>query len=108
MRYAAGARPPNVTCNKQNCMRILIYTFQLLTLAILIVLSPAVWSQQNSTYKMDLVRSVQFTSDHQNHLLAILKVTPTVKDFKMILSMRVTYEIGQGTKTIDLQRQKKK
>ncbi|MEI7978109.1 MAG: hypothetical protein WCI53_04630 [Bacteroidota bacterium] len=60
-------------------------------------------AQQNSTYNIDFVKSVQYTSDSINHILAILKVTPTVKDFKMILSMRVTYEIGQGEKVVNLQ-----
>ncbi len=82
--------------------------FSVLSL-ILSLTSPAVMSsQQTPTYKIDFVRSAQFTSGDQNHILVILAVTPTVKNFKMILSMRVTYEIGQGTKVIDVLKQKEK
>jgi hypothetical protein len=74
-----------------------------LTFVTLILLTRVTSAQQNSTYNIDFVKSVQYTSDSINHILAILKVTPTVKDFKMILSMRVTYEIGQGEKVVNLQ-----
>ena len=91
---------------RHNTMRQLKNTFRLLTLATFIAFPTASWSQQPSTYNLDLVRSVQFTSDNQNHILTILQVTPKIKDFKMVLSMKVTYEIGQGKKVIDLQKQK--
>lgn len=86
-------------------MRQLIYIRFGLTFVILILLTRVIFAQQNSTYNIDFVKSVQYTSDSLNHILAILKVTPTVKDFKMILSMRVTYEIGQGDKVVNLQKQ---
>jgi hypothetical protein len=55
---------------------------------------------------MDFVRAVQHASGNQNDILVFLKVTPTVKDFKLIMSMKITYEMGQGTKIIDIQKQK--
>lgn len=64
------------------------------------------WSQQSSSYNMELVRAVQFNSEGQNHILTIFKVIPAIKDFKLIMSMRVTYEIGQGAKVVNVQKQK--
>ena len=91
---------------RHSKMKQLKNTFRILALVTFIALPAVIWSQEPLTYKMDLVRAVQFTSENQHHILTILKVTPTVKDFKMIMSMRVTYEIGQGSKVIDVQKQK--
>jgi len=55
---------------------------------------------------MDFVRAVQFNSGERNHILTIFKVTPTIKRFKLILSMKVTYEIGREENVVDVQKQK--
>ena len=65
-----------------------------------------IFAQLEPTYKMEFVKSVQIQSPDKNNILAFFKVTPLIKDFKFVLSMRVTYEIGQGAKTINVQKQK--
>jgi hypothetical protein len=54
---------------------------------------------------MEFIRAVQFNSDEHNHILTIFKVTPTIKKFKLILSMKVTYEIAQKEISVDVQKQ---
>lgn len=63
-------------------------------------------SAQVSTYNLEFIRALQTTTSNANHILAIFKVTPTVPDFKLVLSMRVIYGIGQGEKTVNIQKQK--
>ncbi len=77
-----------------------------LTFVTLILLTTVISAQQNATYNIDIVKSVQYASENQNHILAILKVAPTVQDFKLILSMRVTYDIGHGTHVVNLLKQR--
>ncbi|MCX6246623.1 MAG: hypothetical protein NTW10_02715 [Bacteroidetes bacterium] len=60
------------------------------------------FAQKKASYNMDFLRAVQFKTGERNHILTIFKVTPTIKKFKLILSMKVTYEIGQQEKVEDV------
>lgn len=64
------------------------------------------FAQEKSSYDMKFVHAMQFDKHDDNHILTVFEVTPTVNDFKLILSMRVIYEIGQGEKIVDVQKQK--
>jgi hypothetical protein len=76
----------------------------LLLFAIALFLPKWQWAQGTS-YKMDFVNAAQIR-DKKNHIIAVFKVSPLIQDFKLIMSMRVTYEIGKGEKTINVQKQK--
>jgi hypothetical protein len=77
-----------------------IFLFSLL----LSMLIPATVSAQDpSTYKMDLVRAAWVGSEHP-YMVVVFKITPTVPDFKLVLSMRLTYDIGDGEKILDIQK----
>ncbi|PBQ30635.1 hypothetical protein CNR22_02220 [Sphingobacteriaceae bacterium] len=100
----------NLTLNVNNIkinfthMRSTLF-FKLTLFLNLLCFSITCSSQKDSSYSMELIRAVQFNSGGQHRILTFLKVTPTVPDFKLILSMKLSYEVGQGMKVIDLQKQ---
>ncbi len=55
---------------------------------------------------MEFVRAMQLMSEGSNHILTVFKVTPTIRRFRLIMSIRVTYEIGHGEKVVDVMKQK--
>lgn len=68
------------------------------------VMFPEAMSAQDSpSYKMEFVRSAMVRAGDQSMLVAVLKVTPTVPDFKLVLSMRLGYDIGDGERSLDVQ-----
>lgn len=78
----------------------------IILIGIFLLVSETNFGEKKSSYKMEFIRAVQFNTDVHNHILAIFKVTPTIKRFKFILSMKVTYGIGQGEIIVDVQKQK--
>lgn len=64
-----------------------------------------IFARKKTSYNMEFVHSVQLKSENRNHILVVFKVIPTIKKFKLILSMKVAYEIGQGEQVIDIQKQ---
>jgi len=56
---------------------------------------------------MEFVRSAQFSTEKGNQIITVFKVTPTIKDFKLILSMKITFDIGAGEETIIIDEQNK-
>lgn len=51
------------------------------------------FAQEPTTYKMDFVRACSDSSKNGKNILTLFKVTPIVKDFKLVLSMRVFYQL---------------
>ncbi len=64
------------------------------------------FAQEQASYSMDFLRAVQITKEDKNYIIVVFRVTPTIEDFKLIMSMRVFYELGNGEKMIDVQKQK--
>lgn len=60
-------------------------------------------AQESSTYKLEFVRAAVVPAGEQSMLVAVLKVTPIIPDFKLVLSMRLSYDIGDGERSMDLQ-----
>lgn len=64
---------------------------------------PAV-GQAPSTYKMEFVRAGQVKLAEHGLVTVILKVTPLTDDFKLVLSMRVGYDMGNGAAEVDVEK----
>ena len=79
------------------CLRILLG----LTLSTVFLPSSTVVAQDTPTYKMDLVRAAWVGSEHP-YMVVVFKITPTVPDFKLVLSMKFAYDIGDGEKVLDV------
>jgi hypothetical protein len=77
----------------------------LLLLVGLTILSKYCIGQQSSSYKMDFVRACIDSSNGKKVITAVFSVRPTVKKFKLILSMKVTYAIQNGKDTINVLKQ---
>jgi len=63
------------------------------------------YAQESSTYKMKFVRACQDSSDKGNYIMAVFSVLPTIKDFKLILSMKVTYALGHEKENVRVLKQ---
>ena len=85
--------------------RMLFTTF--IFIGIMLFIPKKLFAQHGPSYNMEFVRAIQFKSEDRNHILVVFKVIPTIKKFKLILSMKVTYEIGQGEKSVNVQKQTK-
>lgn len=60
--------------------------------------------QAPSTYKMEFVCAGQVKLAEHSLVTAILKVTPLTDDFKLVLSMRVGYDMGNGAAEVDVEK----
>jgi hypothetical protein len=72
----------------------------ILMVGMIAVLPMRNFAQESSTYKMKFVRACQDSSDKGNYIMAVFSVLPTIKDFKLILSMRVTYALGHEKENV--------
>jgi hypothetical protein len=61
-----------------------------------------VLGQEQSSYKMTLVKVID--EEKENAVKVILKVLPTIEDFKLIVSGRVEYSFGRKTIKTDIQK----
>ncbi len=61
-------------------------------------------AQAVGSYTMDFVRAAMVKADGQPMLVVVLVVTPLVDDFKLVLSMKLSYDLGDGERSIELQR----
>ena len=71
----------------------------------LTILSKYCIGQNSSSYKMDFVRACVDSSKKNKLITAVFSVRPTVRKFKLILSMKVTYAIQNGKDTINVLKQ---
>ncbi len=62
-------------------------------------------SQKPSSYKMEFVRSCADSTEKGKHIMAVFSVIPNVKKFKLILSMKVTYQLQKGPEIISVLKQ---
>lgn len=60
--------------------------------------------QGKSSYKMDFVRAGWLHSADHDKVMAIFQVTPQTPEFRMVLSMRVAYDIGKGEVLVDMEK----
>lgn len=60
-------------------------------------------AQDSSSYKMEFVRAGWITKEGHNMVVVMMKVTPTSPDFKLVLSMRLFYDFGNGERSMDVQ-----
>ncbi|MBP7450725.1 MAG: hypothetical protein KA817_11870 [Flavobacteriales bacterium] len=68
------------------------------------VITPvAICAQDSSSYKMEFVRAAMVRAGEESMLVAVLKVTPIVPDFKLVLSMKLSYDLGDGERSMDIQ-----
>ena len=58
--------------------------------------------QEESSYKMNLVKVID--NQQLNEAMVILKVSPTIEDFKLIISARVEYSFGRKSIKTDIQK----
>lgn len=65
----------------------------------------AICAQDSSSYTMEPVRAAIVRTGEKSMLVAVLKVTPTVPDFKLVLSMRLGYDMGDGARSVDVQQE---
>ena len=77
----------------------------LLLIVGLTILSKYCIGQNSSSYKMDFVRACIDSSNNKKTITAVFSIRPTVKKFKLILSMKVTYAIQNGKDTINVLKQ---
>lgn len=75
----------------------------LLTLAA-VSATPNIHGQDASTYKMEFVRAGRVNLAESGLVTVILKVTPLIDDFKLVLSMRVGYDMGNGAAEVDVEK----
>lgn len=61
-----------------------------------------VMSQEESSYKMTLVKVID--EEQKNTVMVILKVSPTIENFKLIISGRAEYSFGRKTIKTDIQK----
>lgn len=73
--------------------------------AALLASFPAV-GQAPSTYKMEFVRAGRVDLAGSGMVTVILKVTPLTDDFKLVLSMRIGYDMGNGAAEVDVEKGK--
>ena len=59
-------------------------------------------AQDSSTYKLEFVRAGQVGSQDHPMTVVVFKVTPLVPDFMPVLSMKITYDIGNGEQVVDI------
>ncbi len=72
----------------------------------LVTLIPKIdFAQNPTTYKMDFIRACSDSSKKGRNIMTVFKVTPTIKDFKLILSMRVFYELANGKEILSVIKQ---
>ncbi len=57
-------------------------------------------AQDSTTYKLDFVRAGWFVKDSHNMVVVVLKVTPTSPDFVPVLSFKISYDIGDGERSM--------
>ena len=60
-------------------------------------------AQDSSTYALEFVRAAQVGSATKPMTVVVLKVTPLVPDFKLVMSMRLAYDIGHGGMELEAQ-----
>lgn len=58
--------------------------------------------QEESSYKMTLVKVID--EEQENAVTVILKVSPTIEDFKLIISGRAEYSFGRKSIKTDIQK----
>lgn len=75
----------------------------LLGLMALVGSFPAV-GQTPSTYKMEFACAGQVQLADHGLVTVILKVTPLTDDFRLVLSMRVGYDMGNGAAEVDVEK----
>ncbi|MFB1022511.1 MAG: hypothetical protein QMC40_07105 [Vicingaceae bacterium] len=61
--------------------------------------------QENSSYEMNLVKVID--KEIENKVVIVMKVSPTIEDFKLIISGRTEYSFGRKTIISDLQKDPK-
>lgn len=78
--------------------RIPYFAFVLLFTALLSSLPT--FAQDSTTYKLDFVRAGWVVMKSHNMVVVVLKVTPTSPAFKPVLSFKLSYDIGDGERSM--------
>ena len=58
------------------------------------------FAQDSTTYKLDFVRAGWVVMKSHNMVVVVLKVTPTSPAFKPVLSFKLSYDIGDGERSM--------
>jgi len=74
------------------------FTLILLFSALLTTMTVA--AQDTTTYKLEFVRAGWVVKDSHSMVVVTLKVTPTSPDFKPVLSFKLSYDIGDGERSM--------
>ena len=72
----------------------------LLLLFAAVLSSLPTFAQDTTTYKLDFVRAGWFVKDSHSMVVVVLKVTPTSLDFVPVLSFKLSYDIGDGERSM--------
>lgn len=80
--------------------RVLYFTLTLLISALLS--STPTFAQDTTTYKLEFVRAGWVIKESHTMVVVMLKVTPTSPDFKPVLSMKMSYDIGDGERSMSV------
>ena len=74
--------------------------------SLLLITTPVQHSAQDtSSYEMEALRAGWMSKGGHSQVVTVFKVKPIVEDFKLILSMRVGYDIGEGEQVIDIEQE---
>lgn len=71
-----------------------------LLLCLLQLQSGNLLAQDSSTYKMEILRAAWVGPSDKSYVVMVFKITPTVANFKLVLSMKFTYDAGQGEQVL--------
>lgn len=83
-------------------MRYLQAVYFSLLLIVPLLSSHGACAQDSSSYKMEFVRAGWVTQEGHTMVVVMLKVTPTRPDFKLVLSMRLFYDLGDGKRSMEV------
>lgn len=66
-----------------------------------VLLTANLAAQDSATYKMDLIRAGWVGPAGRAYMVLVFGITPLVPDFELVLSMKFTYDVGQGEVVLD-------
>ena len=76
--------------------------FILILLFTALLSSIPTFAQDTTTYKLEFVRAGWVIKESHTMVVVMLKVTPTSPKFKPVLSMKLSYDIGDGERSMEV------
>ena len=77
-----------------------------LVLFVLTLLSFQTIAQEKPSYQMDFIRAGYKIKNDKPQITTVLRVTPTIDNFKLILGTKIGLDMGDGLRTFDFRKEK--